>query len=97
MCILGRKQASGREIMQHPNCGAIGWMPTPAERKCQTEFHAQGQDWAQTADEEAGFVGGRILRATDVAPHVCFLLGDESAMQTGSIVEIHDGWLREGQ
>jgi NAD(P)-dependent dehydrogenase (short-subunit alcohol dehydrogenase family) len=44
-------------------------------------------DWIQRAD--AGVPLGRILRPSDVAVTVIFLLSDASAMTTGTVVELH--------
>lgn len=43
--------------------------------------------WVKKADGQVPL--GRILRPTDVAPTVVFLLSDASAMMSGSIIDLH--------
>ena len=62
----------------------IGWMTTPNEHAVQKEEGA-ADDWLAKADARAPF--GRILRPLDVARLAVFLLGEEGAMMTGSIID----------
>lgn len=63
----------------------MGWCYTDNENSLQT---AQSDEaWIDRAD--AGVPLGRILRPTDVAATVCFLLSNASAMMTAAIIELH--------
>jgi NAD(P)-dependent dehydrogenase (short-subunit alcohol dehydrogenase family) len=68
----------------------MGWTVTDNESKIQEVEHVEGANWLQSAD--AGVPLGRILRPTDVATTVVFLLSGASAMMTGSILELHPEW-----
>lgn len=64
----------------------LGWCYTENEDKMQT---AQSNDpnWIDKAD--AGVPLGRILRPTDVASTVGFLLSESSALMTGTMIDLH--------
>ena len=67
------------------NAVNMGWCYTDNENKLQTEQSDAG--WIDRAD--AGVPLGRILRPTDVAATVAFLLSDASAMMTASAIDLH--------
>jgi NAD(P)-dependent dehydrogenase (short-subunit alcohol dehydrogenase family) len=69
------------------NAVNMGWTFTDNEDKIQLQEHSAGKNWVQEADASVPL--GRILRPTDVATTVCFLLSDASRMMTGSIVDLH--------
>jgi NAD(P)-dependent dehydrogenase (short-subunit alcohol dehydrogenase family) len=62
----------------------IGWMATPAEDDVQRQGGGPA-DWLARADAAAPF--GRILRTADVAKLVCYLMSDDAALLTGSLVD----------
>jgi NAD(P)-dependent dehydrogenase (short-subunit alcohol dehydrogenase family) len=62
----------------------IGWTATEGEHAVQTAV-GQPDDWLAAAD--AGRPFGRLLRPTDIAPMVTYLLSDAAAMVTGSIID----------
>jgi NAD(P)-dependent dehydrogenase (short-subunit alcohol dehydrogenase family) len=62
----------------------VGWMDTPAEHRVQRAM-GQPASWLEEAEREQPF--GRLIRPADVAPLVAHLLGDESSMMTGAIVD----------
>jgi NAD(P)-dependent dehydrogenase (short-subunit alcohol dehydrogenase family) len=64
----------------------IGWMDTPGEHAIQQRAHAATENWLATA--EAGRPFGRLLKPAEVAGAVAFLLGEESGLMTGSIVDM---------
>ena len=62
----------------------VGWTDTPHEHEVQ---RAQGQpaDWLASAEAAQPF--GRLIKPDDVARLSLFLLGPESAVMTGAIVD----------
>lgn len=62
----------------------IGWMATPAEHAIQL---AGGKpvDWLHSADASQPF--GRILRPEEVGKLVGWLLSDDAALMTGSVID----------
>jgi NAD(P)-dependent dehydrogenase (short-subunit alcohol dehydrogenase family) len=62
----------------------VGWMDTPAEHRVQREM-GRPAGWLEEVEPKQPF--GRLIRPTDVAPLVAYLLGDESAMMTGAIID----------
>jgi len=67
------------------NAVNMGWCYTDNENALQTR--QSDAAWIDRADE--GVPLGRILRPTDVATTVLFLLSSASAMMTGSITDLH--------
>lgn len=63
----------------------MGWCYTENEDKLQTR--QTDAEWIQRADASVPL--GRILRPTDIAATVHFLLSDASAMMTASIIDQH--------
>lgn len=64
----------------------MGWCLTENESKLQTKVH-KDEDWWKAADKSVPL--GRILRPTDIASTVLFLLSGASNMITGSIIDQH--------
>lgn len=62
----------------------VGWMDTPAEHAVQRAM-GRPEDWLAEAEATRPF--GRLLRPADVAGLAAYLLGDESEMMTGSLVD----------
>ena len=62
----------------------IGWMDTPNEHKVQLAM-GKPDDWLQRAEAEQPF--GRLIKPLDVARMTGFLLGDDAAMMTGSLID----------
>ena len=62
----------------------MGWADTPNEHKVKI---AEGEpdDWLVRAESEQPF--GRLVKATDVARLTLFLLGPESGIMTGAVVD----------
>ena len=66
---------------------ATGWMATPAEH---TMMLSEGNsaDWLEAADAAHHF--GRILRPADIGACCVYLLGDEGAMLSGDVINLHE-------
>jgi NAD(P)-dependent dehydrogenase (short-subunit alcohol dehydrogenase family) len=64
----------------------IGWMDTPGEHGIQKRAHDAPADWLEKA--EAGRPFGRLLKPDEVAGAVAFLLGPQSGMMTGSLIDM---------
>lgn len=62
----------------------IGWMATPAEHAIQ-RAGGRPEDWLHEADRSQPF--GRILRPEEVAKLVGWLLSDDAALMTGSVID----------
>jgi NAD(P)-dependent dehydrogenase (short-subunit alcohol dehydrogenase family) len=63
----------------------IGWMDTPGEHAIQKLRHNASDDWLQNAEKQQPF--GRLLKPTEVAEVVAFLLSERSGLMTGSIID----------
>lgn len=63
----------------------MGWTATPGEHAVQTGWHGRDEGWLAETDAEQPF--GRLTRPEDVARAIVFLLGPESGVMTGSIVD----------
>ncbi len=64
----------------------IGWMDTPGEDRIQKLYHGASDGWLKKAEADAPFK--RLLKPTEVARAVAFLVSEESGMMTGSIVDL---------
>lgn len=62
----------------------IGWTATEGEHGVQTGT-GRSDDWLTEAD--AGRPLGRLLRTSDIAPMVTYLLSDAAQMVTGSVID----------
>jgi NAD(P)-dependent dehydrogenase (short-subunit alcohol dehydrogenase family) len=62
----------------------IGWTATEGEHGVQTGV-GQPDDWLAEADASRPF--GRLLRPSDIAPMVTYLLSDAAEMVTGSVID----------
>lgn len=63
----------------------LGWMDSPGEDAIQKRFHAASDDWLEKAESAQPF--GRLVKPTEVAELVAFLLSDRSGLMTGSLVD----------
>ena len=63
----------------------LGWMDTPAEDAVQRLSHGASDGWLATA--EAAQPYGRLLKPTEVARVLCYLLSDESGLMSGAIID----------
>ena len=63
----------------------IGWMDTPGEHAIQRDFHNAASDWLAKAEARQPF--GRLLKPTEVAQVVVFLLSERAGLMTGSIID----------
>ena len=69
---------------------ALGWTATPTEHETML---AEGQpsDWlSRVADPSHPF--GRIYRPADVGHLVAYLMSDAAKMQTGTCIDLHEGF-----
>jgi NAD(P)-dependent dehydrogenase (short-subunit alcohol dehydrogenase family) len=73
----------------------IGWMDTPGEDRIQKLYHGGGDDWLAKAEAQMPF--GRLLKPTEVARAVAYLLSEESGMMTGSIIDFDQQVLGSGE
>jgi NAD(P)-dependent dehydrogenase (short-subunit alcohol dehydrogenase family) len=62
----------------------VGWMSTPAEHAVQLR-EGKPENWLEAADRAQPF--GRILRPEEVAKMIAYLLGDDTALMTGSVID----------
>ncbi len=72
----------------------LGWMDTPAEDEIQKRFHNAPDDWLARA--EAVQPLGRLIKTTEVARVICFLLSEESGMMTGGALDFDQSVLGAG-
>ena len=63
----------------------IGWMDTPHEHDIQRHYHNAEENWLTKAEQAQPF--GRLLKSTEVARAVAFLLSGESGMMTGAVID----------
>lgn len=63
----------------------LGWMDTPGEDAIQKRFHDAPAEWLATAEATQPF--GRLVKPSEVAHVVTFLLSERSGLMTGSIVD----------
>lgn len=63
------------------NCG---WMDTPGEDATQKRWHGAREDWLAKAEEAMPF--GMLVKPSHVAGLASYMLGPESGVMTGSIV-----------
>ncbi|MGB8928225.1 MAG: SDR family oxidoreductase, partial [Pantoea agglomerans] len=63
----------------------IGWMDTPHEHDIQRHYHNAEENWLTKAEHAQPF--GRLLKSTEVARAVAFLLSGESGMMTGAVID----------
>ncbi len=64
------------------NCG---WMDTPGEDETQRRWHGAGDDWLEKAEAAQPF--GKLVKAPDVAILASYLLGPQSGVMTGSVID----------
>jgi len=62
----------------------IGWTATPGEDQVQMQA-GRPADWRAAADASRPL--GRLLRPSDIAPMVTYLLSDAAQMVTGSVID----------
>lgn len=62
----------------------IGWMDTPNEHIVQKTM-GKPNNWLEQAEAEQPF--GRLLKPLDIAKLTTYLLSDEAAMMTGSLID----------
>ncbi|HLN26768.1 MAG TPA: SDR family oxidoreductase [Gemmataceae bacterium] len=77
-----------RSVLEHRirvNGLNLGWMDSPAEHAVQKRFHGAGDDWLQKAEHAQPF--GRLIKPTEVAEFVAFVLSERSGLMTGSIID----------
>ncbi len=63
----------------------LGWMDTPGEDAIQKRFHGASDDWLAKAEAAQPF--GRLVKPSEAAGVVAFLLSDRSGLMTGSIID----------
>ncbi len=63
----------------------VGWMDTPGENKTQQEYHGRPEGWLEEAEANMPF--GMLVKPEHVAGQVAFLLGPQSGVVTGSIID----------
>ncbi|HMO70283.1 MAG TPA: SDR family oxidoreductase [Paracoccaceae bacterium] len=64
---------------------ACGWMDTPGEDAMQRKHHGAGGDWLEKAEARQPF--GMLVKPGHVAGLASFLLGPQSGVMTGAIVD----------
>lgn len=63
----------------------LGWMDSPGEHVVQKQYHGAGDDWLSKTEQAQPF--GRLIKTSEAAEVVAFLLSDRSGLMTGSIVD----------
>jgi NAD(P)-dependent dehydrogenase (short-subunit alcohol dehydrogenase family) len=63
----------------------LGWMDTPGETAIQKRFHNADNDWLEKAENAQPL--GRLVKPTEVAQVVTFLLSERSGLMTGAIID----------
>ncbi len=63
----------------------VGWMDTPGEDATQRKWHDRQPGWQ--AEAEANLPLGRLVKPEEVAWQTAFLLGPQSGVVTGSVVD----------
>jgi NAD(P)-dependent dehydrogenase (short-subunit alcohol dehydrogenase family) len=79
---------TARAVVQHRirvNGLNLGWMDSPAEHGIQKKFHGAGDDWLTKAEHAQPF--GRLIKTTEAAEVIAFLLSERSGLMTGSIID----------
>ena len=64
---------------------ACGWMDTPGEDATQKRFHGASDNWLAEAEARQPF--GQLVKPTEVAPLVAYLLSPRSGVMTGAIID----------
>lgn len=62
-----------------------GWMDTPAEDAVQRHWHGATDGWLDVAERGQPF--GRLIKPTELAKTICFVLSEESGMLTGAVID----------
>ena len=62
----------------------LGWTDTPNEDVVQRQ-QGSPDNWLEIGEQASPF--GRLLKPADVAQLTCFLLGDDSGVMTGSLID----------
>lgn len=63
----------------------IGWMNTPGEDRIMRLYHGASDDWLAKAEAAQPF--GRLIDPAEVARLCAFLVGPESGLMTGSVID----------
>ncbi len=63
----------------------VGWMDTPGEDLVQQRFHGRRPGWQEDVNAQRPF--GMLVQPEHVAEQVAFLLGPQSGVVTGSIMD----------
>jgi NAD(P)-dependent dehydrogenase (short-subunit alcohol dehydrogenase family) len=63
----------------------LGWMDTPGEHAIQKQFHNAPSDWLEKAEQTQPF--GRLIKSSEAARMVAFMLSERSGLMTGSIID----------
>jgi NAD(P)-dependent dehydrogenase (short-subunit alcohol dehydrogenase family) len=72
----------------------LGWMDTPAEDEIQKRFHNAPDDWLTKAESMQPV--GRLIKPTEAARVICFLLSEESGLMTGGAIDFDQSILGAG-
>ena len=62
-----------------------GWMDTEGEDMVQKKWHGAGEDWLEKAEAEAPM--GMLVKPPHIAALASYLLGPESGVMTGAIID----------
>ncbi len=63
----------------------VGWMDTPGEDAVQQKWHDRRPGWLENAEANMPF--GMLVKPDHVAKQAAFLLGPESGVVTGSLID----------
>jgi NAD(P)-dependent dehydrogenase (short-subunit alcohol dehydrogenase family) len=82
------KNAANALCRQHIRVNGLncGWMDTPGEDATQRRFHGATDGWLDRAEAAQPF--GMLVQPADVAALTSYLLGPESGVMTGALIDV---------
>ncbi len=75
-------------LMRHRirvNTVSPGWMDTPGEDAIQRRYHGATDGWLEEAEAIQPF--GRLIKASEIAATLGFVLSDDAGLMTGAIID----------
>ncbi len=75
-------------LMRHRirvNTVSPGWMDTPGEDAIQRRYHGASDGWLEEAEAIQPF--GRLIKPSEIAATLAFVLSDDAGLMTGAIID----------